>query len=279
MGTLVNLNSLWIGDALHPIHQMCLLSAMAQGHSVRLFSYGPVKQVPAGVDVVSAEEVMPRSQMFFHGRTGSPAPFADRFRIKLIELGFGAWTDTDMLFVRPLPAMSKNIFGWENDKLVGNAVMAFDPDHPAFHMLRDTLSDDHFIPSWFRLPGRMYYAAMKKFGAPRHVKDMPYGTTGPDLLTWCITQHGLLGEVAPKDVFYPLPYGQKFEIFKAHAQWRSLQDFPTSTVAIHLWFQGLLGGLQVNREASTKIPDVETGSLLHAVARDLGVRASMLAGT
>lgn len=275
---LVSLNTLWIGEELHPIHQLCLLSAIRQGHAVRLFCYGPVRGVPAEVEVVSAEEVLPRTTMFVHAKTGSPAPFADRFRLKLIEKGFGVWIDTDMLFVRPLSIAAEHIFGWENDRLVGNAILCFDKKCAAFKMLVDAIDDDYFIPPWFASSSRFYYSSMKILGAPRHVRHMPYGTTGPDLLTWWIGANALQKQVLPREVFYALPYERKFEVFSGTSNFLSLQSLPRETVAIHLWFQGLAGGLRAARKSSPLIPAVEPGSLLHQVAKELDIRASTLVG-
>ena len=271
MSRLVDLNTLWIGEALHPIQQLCLLSAINQGHVVRLFCYSPVKGIPTGVEVVSAEEVMPVSKMFFHAKTGSPAPFADRFRVKLISMGFGAWIDTDMLFFRPLSTMSANIFGWENEKLVGNAVLKFDSSHSAFQSLMDATNDDYLIPPWLPRTRRLYYSSLHMLGVPKHVSQLPYGTTGPDLLTWCIKSNRMQDQVLPREVFFSLPYDRRFEVFRGDAACRSMRDLPMSTVAIHLWFQGLVGGLRVSKERRRAIPFVEPGSLLHEFAKELGM--------
>ena len=271
MSRLVDLNTFWVGEALHPIQQLCLLSAINQGHIVRLFCYGPVKGVPAGVEVVAAEEIMPASKMFLHAKTGSPAPFADRFRVKLISLGFGAWIDTDMLFFRPLSTVSENIFAWENQKLVGNAVLKFDQSQTAFRSLIDATNDDYLIPPWLPRTHRLYYTSLRILGVPIHVSKLPYGTTGPDLLTWCIKSNQMLDQVLPREVFYSLPYERRFEVFRGNSDCRSIRDLPENAVAIHLWFQGLVGGLRVAKELRRAIPMVEPGSLLHGLANELGM--------
>ncbi len=271
MGRLIDLNTLWIGEELHPLQQLCLVSAMGQGHVVRLFCYSPVRGVPAGVEIVSANEVMSEDEIFLHERTGSPAPFADRFRVKIVSMGFGAWIDTDMLFLRPLRSASANIFGWENERLVGNAVLRFDPEQSAFGSLIDATFDDYIVPPWLSPLHRFYYSARHRLGMPLHVSQLPYGTTGPDLLTWCIRSNRMEDAVLSSEVFYPVPYERRFEVFRSDSPFRSKQDLPATTIAIHLWFQGLAGGLRVSKERRREIPPVEPGSLLHAFASELGM--------
>lgn len=268
------LNSLWIGRELHPVHQLCMRSALHHGHRVRLFSYEPVAGVPEGVELADAHHVLPREAFFLHRRTGSPAPFADRFRIKLIALGLGTWIDTDLLFIRPLRSASRNVFGWENERLVGNAILGMDPTEEAFKALAQMSEDDHLVPPWWQGHRRAGLRALKWLGLARHVSTLPYGTTGPDLLTWVVNSFGLRPQVQPLQVFYSLPYGQKEQVFKAQSTWHSLASLPQDVVAIHLWFQGLLGGISRRAKAQNAVPLAEPGSLVHEVGLQLGMDLS-----
>jgi hypothetical protein len=272
---LPQLNSLWIGDALHPIHRLCLTSALYHGHRVRLFTYGKLRDVPAGVEVASAEDVLPRASMFLHAKTGSPAPFADRFRLKLIGMGLGAWIDTDVLFVKPLRGTSPDIFGWEDGKLIGNAVLGLDPSGELFRTLARHADDDSFVPPWWNGFSVACLKFRKAIGLARHVSGMPYGTTGPDLLTWAVKSQGLTHLARPRQAFYALPYKQKAEVFRRNSAWHSLASLPEEVIAIHLWFQGLVGGLSVSKEARSAVPVPEKGSLLDAAAQKFGLADAM----
>lgn len=268
------LNSLWIGRELLAVHQLCLLSALYHGHRVRLFSYEPVRGVPEGIETADAREIMPQEAFFLHRRTGSPAPFADRFRIKLIARGLGAWIDTDLLFVRPLRLSSPNIFGWENDTLVGNAILGMDPTDEAFRTLAAMSEEDHLVPPWWKARHRAGLQALKWLGLGRHVSTLPYGTTGPDLLTWVIERFGLRQQVQPLRAFYSLPYDHREQVFRAKSTWHSLATLPKEAVAIHLWFQGLLGGISKRATSHSAVPVAEPGSLLDEAGRLVGMRLS-----
>lgn len=267
---LPQLNTLWIGEKLHPIHRLCLSSALYHGHRVRLFAYGPVTGVPEGVELANAGEVLPKSAMFFHGRTGSPAPFADRFRIKLIGMGLGAWIDTDVLFMRPLRAETPNIFGWEDDKLVGNAILQIDPGGGLFATVSKFISEDFLNPPWWNGYRSAELKVRNALGLRKHVGAMPYGTTGPDMLTWALRQHNQLNLAKPRETFYPLPYARKLAVFKKDG-WHAMDDLPGSVVTVHLWFQGLVGGIGKKAASHDAVPEVEPGSLLHGMARRIGV--------
>lgn len=267
---LPQLNSLWIGEDLHVVHRLCLSSAAYHGHRVRLFTYGPLRNVPEGVELADAEEVLPRSALFLHKKTGSPAPFADRFRIKLIGMGLGAWIDADVLFVKSLEAASLNIFGWESSKLVGNAILQLDPESKLFELIDQYINQDFLTPPWLSVRQKIVLKLRNALGAHKHVGAMPYGTTGPDLLTWALRETNSLNLVRPLQSFYPLPYKQKFEVFKSNSNWYNFADMPGDVVAVHLWFQGLVGGTKT-KATHDVVPGIERGSFLHAAARHMGM--------
>ena len=62
---LKRVNSLWVGDRLGYLEQVCLVSAAAVGHPVTLYSYTPdrLKGVPPGIELRDAREVMPEERV------------------------------------------------------------------------------------------------------------------------------------------------------------------------------------------------------------------------
>ena len=50
--------SLWIGDRLHYINQLCLQSHLDMGHPVTLYCTDEVSNVPKGVEIRPATEIM-----------------------------------------------------------------------------------------------------------------------------------------------------------------------------------------------------------------------------
>ena len=50
--------SLWIGESLHYVNQLCLKSHLVMGHPVTLYCTDNVRNVPKGVEVRPATEIM-----------------------------------------------------------------------------------------------------------------------------------------------------------------------------------------------------------------------------
>ncbi len=102
---------LWVGDRLNGLARLALASFVHHGHPVHLYTYGPVKNVPAGVTLMDADAIIPYQPIelpptYGFGQ-GSIAPFSDWFRYKLLYDRGGFWVDTDMICMRPwadLPA-------------------------------------------------------------------------------------------------------------------------------------------------------------------------------
>ena len=71
--------SLWIGDRLSYIEQLCLKSFVDHGHRTILYAYEDVPNVPAGVEVMDAALIYPRPDRVIHNETGSPSHTPTRF--------------------------------------------------------------------------------------------------------------------------------------------------------------------------------------------------------
>lgn len=99
------IQGLWIGNELTRFEYNSIKSYLNQGYQYHLYTYWPVKNIPAGTQIKDAREILPETQIFRHGDpiTGLIAPFSDLFRYKLLYDRGGVWTDCDIICVRPLP--------------------------------------------------------------------------------------------------------------------------------------------------------------------------------
>ena len=95
--TQVQLNTLWIGPRLPPLHVACLLSAIRAGHKVRLFCYARPDNLPEEIELADAEEVLKKTDIVRHRKSDSPSLSSNRFRYLLFQKRLGAWIDTDDL--------------------------------------------------------------------------------------------------------------------------------------------------------------------------------------
>lgn len=90
---------LWIGDRLSRFEHNSIKSYLKQGYHYELYTYWPVANVPEGVWVRDAREIIPESEIFTFG--GAITPFSDLFRYKLLYDHGGVWTDCDIICTRP----------------------------------------------------------------------------------------------------------------------------------------------------------------------------------
>jgi len=107
------INGLWIGP-LSPLERLCMKSFVARGHSVHLYTYDPIENVPQGVTLQDAAEILPPSQIFRNqlGKgKGSLAGFSDLFRFKLLLDKGGWWVDADVFCLKPYDFAAPYVFG------------------------------------------------------------------------------------------------------------------------------------------------------------------------
>jgi hypothetical protein len=193
-GTLVQ--GFWHGAPLAPLHHACLSSFVANGHRFDLYSYDPL-DVPRGVTVRSAAEIVPRDELFlFDNRhTGQPdvAPFTDYFRLRLLSLRGGWWCDVDTVCLSPdLPRTDR---AWSRQApeyrpgSVGNGQIRLEPGDA---LLRDLIA-----------------AAEQEAGHLARRESI-----GPELLSRLIAANGLpLDMAGTPDTFYPVRFIENFKLW------------------------------------------------------------------
>ena len=223
-------NMLWIGPALGAVERACLLSVLRQGHGVTLWCYSRPEGVPARVDVADAAEVLSEDRVIRH-RQGSPSLFSNWFRYELQRLGRGAWLDTDMYLLRPIPE-ADYLLGREDDRMVNGAVLRIPTDSPLLPPLLALFREDA-VPPW--LPWRARIAARWKLLTTGRARlgDMPWGVSGPGALTALLERHGLGHVALPPEAFYPVHWTRADWILDPEAR---LEDRTRpGTFAVHLW--------------------------------------------
>src|SRR5262245_29437184 len=128
----MQLFSFWSFAPLTYIERLCLQSMLAAGHPVVVYTYDGPLDVPAGVVVKDANEIVQRERVFLHAESGNLGPFSDFFRYEAMRRSIGTWTDLDMLFLRDIADMGETIVGWHNDTIINGAVLLLPPDCPIF---------------------------------------------------------------------------------------------------------------------------------------------------
>lgn len=118
------INALWIGQ-LSPVERLCLGSFAAQGHLVNLYAYDPIDNLPSGVTLQDAAQILPRALIFRNqlGKgKGSLAAFSDLFRFKLMLDRGGWWVDADIFCLKPFDFTAPYVFGFEGAGIASGVI-------------------------------------------------------------------------------------------------------------------------------------------------------------
>lgn len=233
----LQLLTLWIGPRLSFVERACLKSALREGHRVALYCYARPEGVPDGVELRDAASVLPEQAIVRH-RSGSPALFANRFRYELLRRGLGTWTDCDMYFVSPLDDPGGWLFGDQGGGTLNTAVLRLPSDSAVLTGLLQ-LFDETSVPPWLapreRLRAWLRFALSGRCDLTR----LPWGSAGPEALTWLASKHGVAHHAQPVSRFYPVPWTEAAWLLDPGRPLESV--ISADTIAIHLWHERLRG--------------------------------------
>jgi len=205
------IQSLWIGPKFSAMEQLSVASFLANGHEYHLYAYDEVRNVPPGVVMMDAGEVLPESSAFQLSTNATWAGFADFFRYKLLLERGGWWADTDLVCVRPFDFTDQYVFSSEfsNGRLIAN-IGAIK------------------VPVGSELMSYMWAVCQTKDPA-----KLVWGETGPALMNEAVERFSIRQYVKPYGVFCPIGFHE----------WRAFLDpdraepSAPETYAIHLWHE------------------------------------------
>lgn len=242
MAALRPVGALWLGDRFSWLERLCLGSVVAQGHAVTLFTYGPVSDLPAGITLRDARDILPESAILRHERRDHPGIFADRFRPRMLRACPGMiWVDCDLFCLAPLQAPG----GWlmvrdgSGNGRLGTAVLAMPARSRALSRMIAMTEDPLAVSDWIGPERVAALRAAEAAGNPVPVTRQPWGVWGPRLLGHLVEDLGLEARVAENALAYPIPYADRDRLVQPAAAGQGL--LAEDTVAVHLWSSALRG--------------------------------------
>jgi len=202
------------------------------GHPVDLYVYDEPKGLPPGVRLRSADDILPRTALFRHKRTKSFALFADWFRYRLLHERGGVWADADVVCLQPFDYSNNEIFAWQDESTINNAVLGLPAGHPLAEWLARCCEEPNRILPYDGLSIRFRKWRRRVFDGNRR-EGMRWGENGPHGLTRAARYLGYVDKALPSWHFYPVAPGQYRELFEkpAAGMTASLQN----SRAVHLW--------------------------------------------
>ena len=230
----------WHGAPLSRIEQLSMVSFIANGHRVELHVYEAPRDVPPDIEIVDATSVLPRSALFTHQRTGSPGPFADWFRYRLLHQRGGIWADTDVVCLRPLDYDDPVVFGWEDARYLNTAVLGLPAGHALAAWMAEACANPnqiHPYDAWSRRLRKLVRHHL--LGNRRdHIR---WGEYGPKGITHAARYFDLLDRAKPVDHFYPVTCERWHSMFEgAQASSISGAQLPIASRTVHLWHAMML---------------------------------------
>lgn len=227
--------SLWIGESLSAVEQLCIRSFQENGHEFHLYAYENIARLPVNVIVKDANEIIPKKEIFRVGN--SFTLFSDLFRWKLLSDRGGCWVCMDMICLKPFDFKEEVIFGLQSNDLVSTDVLVF----PSGHFLPEWIVNNCLQPNR-NLPYDSWNELIRKFtkkyllGNQRN-QLRSEGAGAPKSFSAILKHVGMFEFAKPVNYFHPV----------AAPQWVSHFDetfseglsFFNDSYATHLWNENL----------------------------------------
>lgn len=185
------IQSLWIGNELSQMEQLCALSFLKNGHKFHLYTYNEVKNVPAGVELKDASELIQPDKIFKYQKRDTYSGFANMFRYKLLLEKGGFWADTDVVCLRPFDDDSDYVFAKSRST------------EPSGHMNGNYDMENCVIKA---PAGSVIMEYCYEESNSRDPKELEFCETGPDLLEVAVKKFGFEDYIASAETYCPISY-------------------------------------------------------------------------
>lgn len=255
----------WMGRKLSVIEIASMLSIQRAGHQVTLFSYERPDGLPEGVTWRNAAEIVPRADFVFYKGT-NPALGADHFRYRLQALGLGLWLDTDILLLKPVATRATDLYGWQDQLRINNAVLYLTPQSPVLKDLIDYTSNKYPVPPFVDAQVQRQLVMARLAGTPVHVSQMPWGVWGPFALTHFVKSNRGEQFACPPEVFYPVHFSEPHRLVLQGGEVERL--ITDATLGVHLWNNNLKKPPRSRPDVPPGHIPVERGSFFERFCRE-----------
>lgn len=228
--------SLWIGEKLHYLNLLCLMSHVAQGHPTTLYCTDDVTNVPDGVEVRPATDIMPIDMTIV--RQTSESFLSNVFRYHMIQKTDAIWIDCDAFCHRPFPDDMTHIYAGHGFRGALNCgVVYIPPQGELIAQLLDYYDNLPDAPAWFNKQQRKRIDRQDT-ALPQAVRIYNAERTafGPQAFTWFAQQTGDYDKALSYDHLYPVPFQLNDVFFDPHGNVEG--HFTDNTLSVHLYTNG-----------------------------------------
>ena len=205
--------SLWIGDRLFPQHIISINSFIQNGFVYNLYVYDDVKNVPSGVILCDANDIIPKEEIWYYNNgfnKGSPSGFSNQFRFQILHEHGGLWVDTDVVLLNDFNFDKPYIFISERN--VNGDI------HPTSSVIFSESGTSS---------GKIWLEAINNISY-RNKARVIHGETGPELVTYLVNKYNLEEYVLPPNAFCSVGWHETDKLIDG-------TQLPEDVIGLHLF--------------------------------------------
>ena len=233
------IGQLWIGDYLSWVEQLCLVSFRDAGHHVKLYTYNSVKNIPNGIEVADAKEILPDSEIIKfkakkHPHYGSVALHSDKFRYHMLnQCERTIWADADVYCIKQFQPTNGYFFAWESSNIVANGgVLALPKSSQTLDSLLNLTLNDYEAPKWLSFRQKLAIKTLNLVSNKVRPAEVYWGTWGPIGLTHYLRESGEIRYAMPTETLYPVAPSE-FDVLLKES---NMHDYLTEhSLSIHFY--------------------------------------------
>ncbi len=193
--SLDEIQMLWVRGSLSKVERLSIVSHLQNGHPVRLFSYEPIPNLPAGTLWEDARAILPESAVFTNPSAvgyGGLSMFSNFFRYQLLLQRGGIWSDCDSVCVKPLVFAADMEYFFASERLPGE---------------QDGKPRAQVVSGVFKAPpGSAVVARTLEIAHATNLATAPWASTGPRALHQAVNELGLNRFTLSPEVFCPIAW-------------------------------------------------------------------------
>ncbi len=213
----------WGRGALNYLEVLSLTSFVASGHPVTLYTYDAPPDVPRGVEVRDASEIL--------AENAAPASLiADLFRYHCLSRRAGViWVAPDFVLLKSLRPVRGRLLVEQAGGFLAPDIVALPTDSPALQAILAFTRKPRPIPPWASAEEQ---TALLSLAEPAGAGDLGWGVWGAKALTHFARESGEAGDALPKGAFYPVGYADRSTLITRKAKIPGLNDATVTAVAL-----------------------------------------------
>ena len=228
--------SLWIGEKLHYLNQLCLKSHILHGHPTTLYCTDDVQNAPEGVEIKPASEIMDIDMSVVEKTSASF--LSNVFRYKMIQKTGAVWIDCDAFCHKPFPDEWEHIYAGHGMRGALNCgVVGIPQQGELMDMLLDYYENLPDYPEWWNKNQRKKMDRLDpSIPLPVRIYKTERTAFGPQAFSHFAKKSDDFDRAMTNDVLYPVPFQLNDIFYDPHGHVEGW--FTENTVSVHLYTNG-----------------------------------------